>query len=64
MTERIDKLLAQCSTESMDGPMYNDFVDHEKFAKLIVKELSDMLELSGHHYDWVTIKFKERLGIK
>jgi hypothetical protein len=48
----------------MDGPMYNDFVDHEEFARLIVDELRYMLSLSGHHYDWVTVKFKERLGIK
>jgi hypothetical protein len=64
MSKLIDKLVALSSEESIDGPYADDYVDQEKFAKLIIKELSDMLELSGHHYAWVTIKFKERLGIE
>lgn len=38
MNDRIKKLLNKCTTKSMDGPMYNPFVDQEKFAKLILEE--------------------------
>ena len=40
MNERLRELLTQCKEESIDGPGYPDWVDHEKFAELIVRECS------------------------
>jgi hypothetical protein len=43
MNEKIKELLAQCSTESIDGPEYNDWVDQEKFARLIIQGCLDQV---------------------
>lgn len=44
MNNRIEELLWLCTEESIDGPYASPYVDHQKFAELIVKECIEVLD--------------------
>lgn len=59
MNEQIREILSQCQLESIDGPEYPRWTDLEKFAELIVKRCTSVLdedsylfpELGGYAHD-------------
>lgn len=44
MNDRIYALLQKCTQESIDGPYATPYVDHRKFAELIIRECAMIVE--------------------
>ena len=68
MNNKLNELATLASEEVWSDNHYNgtpEFggyeLNKEKFAELIIADLVDMLKLHGRYFDWVSVKFKERL---